>query len=151
MIDWFSWIILICEIHGEYRTAGHLVFWKPWPVTGHIAKAFKSTCSPDSELTQQDGREGKEGGKPCVTSVTIILFVIISRQTLLSFKQMFLQRPENINFKWGSRYNTKALPQPSLRYREASAEERDTPGGGGHLGIFWVDMCRPGLQIGTPF
>ena len=25
------------------------------------------------------------------------------------------------------------------------------PGGGGHLGIFWVGMCRPGLQIGTPF
>ena len=24
-------------------------------------------------------------------------------------------------------------------------------GGGGHLGIFWMDMCRPGLQIGTPF
>ena len=23
--------------------------------------------------------------------------------------------------------------------------------GGGHLGIFWVCMCRPGLQIGTPF
>ena len=22
---------------------------------------------------------------------------------------------------------------------------------GGHLGIFWVGMCRPGLQIGTPF
>ena len=20
-----------------------------------------------------------------------------------------------------------------------------------HLGIFWVGMCRPGLQIGTPF
>ena len=40
---------------------------------------------------------------------------------------MFLQRQENINFKWGSRYNTKA----SLRYREAFAEERDTPGGGG--------------------
>ena len=31
MIVWFSWIISICEIHGEYRTAGHLVFWKPWP------------------------------------------------------------------------------------------------------------------------
>ena len=28
---------------------------------------------------------------------------------------------------------------------------RDARGGGGHLGIFWVDMCRPGLQIGTPF
>ena len=25
------------------------------------------------------------------------------------------------------------------------------PGGwGGHLGIFWLGMCRPGLQIGTP-
>ena len=22
---------------------------------------------------------------------------------------------------------------------------------GGHLGIFWVGMCRPGLQISTPF
>ena len=29
---------------------------------------------------------------------------------------------------------------------------QNTPGeGGGHLGIFWVGMCRPGLQIGTPF
>ena len=25
------------------------------------------------------------------------------------------------------------------------------PGGGGELGIFWAGMCRPGLQIGTPF
>ena len=24
-------------------------------------------------------------------------------------------------------------------------------GGGGHLGIFWVGMCRLALQIGTPF
>ena len=24
-------------------------------------------------------------------------------------------------------------------------------GGGGHLGTFWVGMCPPGLQIGTPF
>ena len=24
-------------------------------------------------------------------------------------------------------------------------------GGGGHLGIFWVGVCLPGLQIGTPF
>ena len=27
----------------------------------------------------------------------------------------------------------------------------EPPGGGGHLGIFGVGMCRPGLQIGTPF
>ena len=25
MIVWFSWIISICEIYGEYRTEGHLV------------------------------------------------------------------------------------------------------------------------------
>ena len=24
-------------------------------------------------------------------------------------------------------------------------------GGGGPLSIFWEGMCRPGLQIGTPF
>ena len=24
-------------------------------------------------------------------------------------------------------------------------------GGGGYSGIFWVGMCRPGLQIWTPF
>ena len=32
-----------CEIYWEYRTASHLVFWKPWPVTGHIATAKKFT------------------------------------------------------------------------------------------------------------
>ena len=31
MIIWFSWIISICGIYGEDRTAGHLVFSKPWP------------------------------------------------------------------------------------------------------------------------
>ena len=28
---------------------------------------------------------------------------------------------------------------------------RKHPGGGGHLGILGVGMCRPGLQIGNPF
>ena len=36
------------------------------------------------------GRERKEDGKPCVTSVTIILFETTFRQTALSFKQIFL-------------------------------------------------------------
>ena len=31
-----------------------------------------------------------------------------------------------------------------------SLEQEEEPGGG-HLGIIWVGMCRPGLQIGTPF
>ena len=30
-----------------------------------------------------------------------------------------------------------------------NADLENTPGG--HLGIFGVGMCRPGLQIGTPF
>ena len=34
MIVWFSWICSICEIYWKDRTAGHLVFWKPWLVTG---------------------------------------------------------------------------------------------------------------------
>ena len=30
-------VIVDCEIYWEYRTASHLLFWNPWPVTGHIA------------------------------------------------------------------------------------------------------------------
>ena len=40
MIVLFSWICSICEIYWKDRTAGHLVFWKPWPVTSHIATAY---------------------------------------------------------------------------------------------------------------
>ena len=42
-----------------------------------------------SELTQQDGR-GTEDGKPCVTSVTIILLETTFPQISFSFKQIFL-------------------------------------------------------------
>ena len=35
---------------------------------------------------------------------------------------------------------------PANKYPESMASSR-----GGHLGIFLVGMCRPGLQIGTPF
>ena len=38
-------------------------------------------------------------------------------------------------------HNYKPLVEPMLK---------ETPRGG-HLGIFRVGMCRPGLQIGTPF
>ena len=39
-------IFRFCEIYWEYRTASHLVFSTPWPVTGHIATAFlaKRVC-----------------------------------------------------------------------------------------------------------
>ena len=30
----------LSKLFKKYRTAGHLVFWKSWPVTGHIAAAF---------------------------------------------------------------------------------------------------------------
>ena len=36
-------VIVDCEIYWEYRTASHLLFWNPWPVTGHIATAKNFT------------------------------------------------------------------------------------------------------------
>ena len=47
-------------------------------------------------------QDRNEEGKPCVPSVTIILFEINFCQTSLSFKQIFFKRPENINVKWRS-------------------------------------------------
>ena len=44
-----------------------------------------------------------------------------------------------------------------LRIAEGNAFQRwgaadwNPGGGGGHLGIFWVGMYRPGPRIGTPF
>ena len=37
------------------------------------------------------------------------------------------------------------------RYRSQYMVKMDPGGGGGHGGIFWVGVCRLGLQIGTPF
>ena len=42
-----------------------------------------------SELNYATGRERKEDGKPCVTSVTIILFEATFRQTSHSLKRNF--------------------------------------------------------------
>ena len=44
----------------------------------------------------------------------------------------------------------------SVRFRSKQRGTRVTQAnvfsrGGGALGYFWVGMCRPGLQIGTPF
>ena len=46
IIVWFSWIISICEIYGEYRTAGHLVFWKPWPAVELKCQMMVSSSEP---------------------------------------------------------------------------------------------------------
>ena len=46
--------------------------------------------SPPKNGGRNSQRERKEDGKPCVTSVTIILFEITFCQTSLSFKQIFL-------------------------------------------------------------
>ena len=43
-------------------------------------------------------------------------------------------------------YGISALVSQTSFHGETSGSAR-----GGHLGIFWVGMCRPGLQIGTPF
>ena len=49
------------------------------------ARGLQFVTSSVSELTQQ---ERKEDGKPCVTSVTIILFETTFHQTSLSFNQI---------------------------------------------------------------
>ena len=57
MIVWFSWIISICEIYGEYRTVGHLVFSKPWPAV-ELKKVVSvtnmvSSCEPERIKTKR--------------------------------------------------------------------------------------------------
>ena len=43
---------------------------------------------------------------------------------------------------------------PKGPWEKLKNRETHGPGGGGggeHLGIFWVGMCRPGYKIDTPF
>ena len=40
---------------------------------------------------------------------------------------------------------------PTVCLQNLELQEGGWKARGGHLGIFWVGMCRPGLQIGTPF
>ena len=58
----------------------------------------------------------KEDGKPCVTRVTTVLFEEKKLlQTSSSFKQIFFcKRPENINVKWRSRWNTQIITRSRL-------------------------------------
>ena len=51
-------------------------------------------------------------------------------------KNRFIKPPKPI----GSFFSVKGLNPGEI-----------SRGEGDHLGIFWVGMCRPGLQIGTPF
>ena len=66
----------------------------------------------------------------------------------MDFSQPLLQKSLKTNFKIHLSFSafcqfSRSLFQ-ALRYRGGG-------GGGGHLGIFWVYMCRTGLQIGSPF
>ena len=47
--------------------------------------------------------------------------------------------------------NSVALHYFKMRLSGAICLLTSGGGGGGHLGIFWVGMCRLELQIGTPF
>ena len=51
------------------------------------------------DLRNGTAREIKEEGKPCVTSVTIILLETTFQQISLSFKQILCKGPENISVK----------------------------------------------------
>ena len=54
-------------------------------------------------LVYATGRERKEDGKPCVTSVTITLFEITFRQTSLSFKQFFCKDQKTLMLSFETR------------------------------------------------
>ena len=56
------------------------------------ASEYYTPTTNNSELTQQDGTAKK-------TSVTKNLLEISFRQTSLSFKQIFLQKPENVDVR----------------------------------------------------
>ena len=64
----------------------------------------------------------------------------------INFRASF-QRDIVFHFENIALSNFASLLRVTLIWRP----RRLSPGGGGHLGSFWVGMCRPGLQIGTPF
>ena len=53
---------------------------------------------------------------------------------------------------WCSTANiTGCLENTNLENADLENADLENTPGGGHLGILGVGMCRPGLQIGTPF
>ena len=76
---------------------------------------WTTTNTPfSSPLPQQDGRSKKTANP--VTRVTTVLFEEKKLlQTSSSFKQIFFcKRPENINVKWRSRWNTQIITRSRL-------------------------------------
>ena len=55
------------------------------------------------------------------------------------------------NYVTDKSHELKAMQERNLYSQSNGALLSLVPGGGGHLGIFGVGMCRPGLKIGTPF
>ena len=60
----------------------------------------------ERSLVSLQNRSGKEGGKQTLCDKRDNNFVW---NNFTFLKQMFLQRPENINAKWGSRHNTQVI------------------------------------------
>ena len=54
MIVQNGWIFSICEIYWEYGTAGHLVFWKPWPAVElkKVLSVKKTVSSSEPSVNQ---------------------------------------------------------------------------------------------------
>ena len=64
--------------------------WLHQPFRQPFARCVQRSMCYQVIVSLCKGREKKEHGKPCVTSVTIILFEKTFRQNSLSFKQIFL-------------------------------------------------------------
>ena len=60
------------------------------------------------------GRKNKEDGKPCVTSVTIIMFEIIIHQTSPSFSLFFFVKDQNIPMRFNKNQVANVTSQCDL-------------------------------------
>ena len=83
------------------------------PLWSHICYLYDTVWW---QWTYATGRERKEDGKPCVASVTIILFEQKFLQTSLSLKQIYLLKTRKHIVKWRLRLNMQAIALSRLSH-----------------------------------
>ena len=122
---------------------------------GEISLSGRTTMTPfDVQATHAYIRETNTFG-PCHTMEPPVKFRFVLHFSLSPPRVAFLAW---VDFHARSRFTRSTIPEEqwgttrSLVFSQHPAWVITPvkPLGEGHLGIFWVGMCRPGLQIGTP-
>ena len=93
MIVWFSWIISICEIHGEYRTA---VLYSSWITWSFHVRSF-AIVRPSSFVL--------------VTNSTSFPSMMMGSKTLCSLAKEILSSLHLLTFSWTLFETTQLLCQ----------------------------------------